>query len=233
MVGLRFLGPVDVVAGGVSVKLGGRVESTVLALIAIGGGPVAPERLIDEVWEESPPETARKTLQTYVWRLRQRLPAGAVERAAGGYVLGAEADVDIREFERLVDAGRGALARREADEARSAFAEATSLWRGAPFEGCVPTQALRASAVRLDELRAMAVEGRLEADLHMGRHAEAVADLEQYVRVAPMREHGWELLMVALTRCGRQADALRAYQRARAELVGRAGVAPGTVLLTL
>ena len=233
VVGLRFLGPVDVVADGVSVKLGGRVESTVLALIAIGGGPVPPERLIDEVWEDSPPETARKTLQTYVWRLRQRLPAGAVERVAGGYVLGAEAAVDISEFERLVDAGGAALARGEADGARSAFAEATYLWRGAPFGGCVPTQALRASAVRLDELRAAAVEGRLEAELHLGRHAEAIGDLEQYVRMAPLREHGWELLVVALSRCGRQADALRAYQRARAELIGQAGVEPGPVLRTL
>ena len=207
---LRFLGPVDVVADGVSVKLGGRLESTVLALIAMGGGPVPPERLIDEVWEDSPPDTARKTLQTYVWRLRQRLPAGAVERVAGGYALGAEAAVDVIEFERLVDAGREALARGEADGARSAFVEATGLWRGAPFGGCVPTQALRASAVRLDELRTTAVEGRLEAELHLGRHAEAIGDLEQYVRVAPLREHGWELLMVALSRCGRQADALRA-----------------------
>ena len=233
LVELRFLGPVDVVADGVSVKLGGRVESTVLALVAMGGGPVPPDRLIDEVWENSPPDTARKTLQTYVWRLRQRLPAGAVERVAGGYVLGAEAAVDISEFERLVDAGGTALARGEADGARSAFAEATCLWRGAPFGGCVPTQALRASAVRLDELRAAAVEGRLEAELHLGRYAEAIGDLEQYVRMAPLREHGWELLVVALSRCGRQADALRAYQRARAELIGQAGVEPGPVLRTL
>ncbi len=230
---LRFLGPVDVVADGVSVQLGGRLESTVLALIAMGDGPVSPERLIDEVWEDSPPVTARKTLQTYVWRLRQRLPAGAVERVAGGYVIGADAAVDISEFERLVVAGGDALARGAEQGARSAFAAAICLWRGAPFGGCVPTPALRASAVRLDELRAAAVEGRLEAELHLGRHAEVIGDLEQYVRVAPLREHGWELLVVALSRCGRQADALRAYQRARAELIGQAGVEPGPALRAL
>jgi predicted ATPase/DNA-binding SARP family transcriptional activator len=228
-----LLGPLEVVTEVGVLDVGGPRERTVLALLALAGGPLSHDRLIDEVWEGPPPRTARKTLQTYVWRLRNALPAGVVATVAGGYELRLEAETELVRFERLVNDGANALGEGDSDRARSAFCEALDLWRGEPFTGCTPTSALQACAVRLDELRARAIEGRIEADLSLGRHADVIGELEEQVRSTPFRERSWELLVLALYRCGRQADALAAYRRARQVLVEQLGIEPGPALQEL
>ena len=150
---VRCLGPLEVVSDGGVLEVGGPRERTVLALLALAGGPVSQDRLIDEVWDGPPPATARKTLQTYVWRLRNALPAGVIATVAGGYELRLESEGELVRFERLVNDGADALAAGDVDRAREAFCEALELWRGQPFTGCAPTGALEACAVRLDELR--------------------------------------------------------------------------------
>ncbi len=230
---VRVLGPLEVAAAGGAVDPGGPKERTVLALLALAVGPVSQDRLIDEVWEGPPPDTARKTLQTYVWRLRSALPAGAIGTVGGGYALRLETETDLVRFERLVNAGADALGDGDPGGARRAFVDALDLWRGEPFGGCAPAGALQACTVRLDELHGRAIEGRIEAELSLGRHAELVGELEEQVRATPFRERSWEMLVLALYRCGRQADALGAYRRARHVLVEELGVEPGPALQEL
>jgi predicted ATPase/DNA-binding SARP family transcriptional activator len=230
---VRCLGPLEVVSDGDELHVGGPRERTVLALLVLAGGPVSRERLLEEVWDESPPASARKTLHTYVWRLRNVLPAGVVAPVAGGYELRLESENELGRFERLVNDGADALGAGEADRARTAFGEALELWRGEPFSGCAPARALQACVVMLGELRARAIEGRIEADLGLGRHADVIGELEEQVRGTPFRERCWELLVLALYRCGRQADALAAYRRARDVLVEQLGIEPGRALQEL
>ena len=233
MLELRFLGPVEIQTEHGITHVGGPKERTVLGLLAVQGGAVSQDRLIDEVWDDPPPASARKILQTYVWRLRTALPDGTLATVTGGYELHLDTEIDLVRFERLVDDAREALGRGDAATARSAFVSALALWRGDPFTACSPARALQACAVRLDELRARAVEGRVEADLALGGHAEVVGDLEEQIRRTPFRERVWEMLVLALYRCGRQADALAAYQRARRVLVDNLGIEPGPALRDL
>jgi predicted ATPase/DNA-binding SARP family transcriptional activator len=230
---VRCLGPVEVVTDEGVLDVGGPRERTVLAVLALAGGLVSQDRLIDDVWEGPPPASARKTLHTYVWRLRNALPAGVVATVARGYELRLASDTDVVRFERLVNDGADAIATGDMDRARTAFSAALELWRGEPFTGCSSSGALQAHAVRLDELRARAIEGRIDADLSLGRHADVIGELEEQVRSMPFRERGWELLVLALYRCGRQADALSAHRRARHVLVEQLGIEPGPALQEL
>ena len=229
---VRLLGSVEIVTEHGQLDAGGPKERTILALLALTGRPVSQDRLIDDVWDE-PPATARKTLQTYVWRLRNSLPAGVVDTTPGGYVLRLETETDLARFERLIDEGADALLAHDPERARAAFRDAIALWRGQPFTGCSSTSALRACAVRLDELHARSIEGLIEAELGLGRHTHVVGELEQLLRITPFRERLWEMLVLALYRCGRQADALRACRRAREALIEELGVEPGPALREL
>ncbi len=227
---VRLLGPVEIVTERGQLETGGPKERTILALLALTGGPVSQDRLIDDVWDGPPPATARKTLQTYVWRIRNSLPAGVVATTPGGYVFWLETETDVARFERLINEGGDALLEHNPERARSVFRDALALWRGQPFTGCASTSALQACTVRLDELHARSIEGLIEAELGLGRHAEVVGELEQLVRMTPFRERLWEMLVLALYRCGRQADALRACRRAREALIEALGVEPGPAL---
>lgn len=230
---LQFLGPVRATSASGVLDLGGPKEHTLLALLATSGGRVSRDRLIDDLWDGSPPATARKTLQTYVWRLRTALPAGAVAMVAGGYELRHAVDTDVARFERLIREGDGALGANDVERARSAFRRGSEMWRGEPFAGCAPSRALQAYSIKLHELLARAVEGRIEADLRAGEHAMVVAELEEQVGATPFRERLWEMLIVALYRSGRQADALVACRRARRVLLDELGVEPGPALSEL
>jgi DNA-binding SARP family transcriptional activator len=178
---------------------------------------VGPDALIDALWGDSPPTSARKTLQTYVSNIRRELGPEVISTAASGYSLGvAVDDVDLGRFRGLVLAAEEARARGAEPEAREQLRAAVALWRGDPFPGAGPGTGLAAEAVRLREEYLTALEARLAADLAAGCHAELVGELETLVREHPFRERLWGHLMVALYRSGRQADALAAYQRARA-----------------
>jgi predicted ATPase/DNA-binding SARP family transcriptional activator len=233
---LWFLGPVQAVRADREVALGGPRQRAVLALLALDAGRVVPAgRLAEEVWRGRPPLGAAKTLRSYVSRLRSVLaPEVAVVSRGGGYVLSAgPGQVDVRRFERLVAEGRAVLSGGEAAAAGNRFREALGLWRGPAFADVSEVEPLAREGARLEELRLVAVEGQLEADLTVGLHAEVAGELERLVAEYPLRERLWYLLMLALYRGGRQADALAAYRRARAMLAGELGLEPGSELRDL
>jgi predicted ATPase/DNA-binding SARP family transcriptional activator len=233
---LRFLGPVQAVRGGHEVPLGGPRQRAVLAVLVLDAGRVVPAgRLVEEVWRGRPPLGAAKTLRSYVSRLRSVLgPEMAVVSRGGGYALSASSgQLDVSQFERLVAEGRAVMGAGEAAAAGNRFREALALWRGPAFADVADVEPLAREGARLEELRLVAQEGRLEADLAVGSHAEVAGELESLVGEHPLRERLWYLLMLALYRGGRQADALAAYQRARAMLAGELGLEPGQELRDL
>jgi DNA-binding SARP family transcriptional activator/Flp pilus assembly protein TadD len=242
---MRFgvLGPLEVDAEAGPVALGGQKERLLLAqLLARPNQVVSAETLIRGLWGEQPPRSAAKTLQSHVVRLRRVLEPGRPRGAAGqilvtrepGYLLRvAPGTLDAARFEELCATARRALARGEAEVAASTLRAALGLWRGRAFEEFADTDFGAAEGDRLGELRLVAIEDRIEADLRLGRHRELVAELEGLVREHPLREGLWAALMLGLYRSGRQADALGAFQRARSTLVEELGIDPGADLRRL
>ncbi len=233
MVEFRILGPVQAVGGGRELGLGGPKRRAVLALLLVAAGQVVPaDRLIEELWGGCPPPGAAGTLRSYVSRLRTLLRPDAVLVAqGGGYALAVKPDqLDASRFERLVGAGRAALERGEAAVAAGRFREALGLWRGRALADVVDVEPLALEGARLEELRLVAVEGRIEADIELGLAADVTGELEGLVAEHPVRERLWRLLVLALYRSQRQADALAAYRRARAMLAAELGIEPGEEL---
>ena len=187
---------------------------------------------MEEVWQGRPPPGAAKTLRSYVSRLRGLLAPEAVLAArGGGYVLSVDPGlVDAGRFERLVAAGQDALSGGDAAAAGGRFREALALWRGRALADVGDVEPLALEGARLEELRLAAVEGRVEADIELGRHAEVTGELERLVVEYPLRERLWRLLVLALYRGERQADALAAYRRARDLLATELGLEPGEEL---
>jgi WD40 repeat protein/DNA-binding SARP family transcriptional activator len=238
----RVLGPLEVEADSGPVALGGPKERRLLAQLLVRPNQVVPvEALVRGLWGPQPPKSAPKTLQAHVVRLRQALEPGRARGAAGqvlvtrdpGYLLRvASGALDTARFEELTAQARHALANDDA-EAAATLREALGLWRGQAFEEFLDTDFGAAEADRLAELRLVALEDRIEAELRLGRHRELVAELEGLVRDQPLRERLWAQLLLALYRSGRQADALLAYQRARSVLVEELGIDPGAELRRL
>jgi predicted ATPase/DNA-binding SARP family transcriptional activator len=233
---VRLLGPVQVVRAGREIRLGGPRPRAVLALLVLEAGRVVPAgRLVEHVWRGSPPPGAAKTLRSYVSRLRVVLdPDATLAARGGGYVLGLEPDkVDAVRFEQLVGAGQAVLGGGEAAAAAGRFRQALGLWRGPALADVCEVEPLAREAARLEELRLAAVEGRIEADIALGLHAEVTGELEGLVAEYPLRERLWRLLVLALYRAERQADALAAYRRARDMLAADLGLEPGEDLRRL
>lgn len=233
---VRLLGPVQIVRAGREIALGGPRQRAVLASLVLESGRVVPAgRLAEEVWRGSPPPGAAKTLRSYVSRLRTLLrPDVELVGRGGGYVLSADPGVvDAVRFERLAASGQAALRRGDPAAAAGCFREALDLWRGPALVGVGEVDSLMREAVRLEELRLAAVEGRIEADIELGLHAEVTGELEGLVAEHPLRERLWRLLILALYRGERQADALAAYRRARDMLAAELGVEPGEELRRL
>lgn len=227
----RVLGPVTVVHEGHAHEIPAPKQRALLAALLTSPNDVASvDRLIDELWGDAPPRSANKTLQTYVSSLR-RVVGTRIETAPTGYrLVVAEDEVDSREFERLAEAGRLALLRGDAPGATRLLGEGLGLWRGRAFDGVDAGIDVRGEAVRLDELRLAVTEDWFEARLIAGEHRVLTSELERLVAREPQRERPWCLLMQALCRSGRDVDALRAFQRARAFLVDQFGVEPGPEL---
>jgi len=231
----RVLGPLEALADGSALKLGGARPRAVLAVLLLNAGQVvSASRLIDEVWAEEPPDTAANLVQGYVSQLRKELGRDTIETREPGYLLRIEHDsLDLHRFERLVSDGSELLERGDAEDAAALLREALALWRGAALADVADEGVLRRAAARLDELRLVALERRIEADLACGRHTELVGELEALATEYPLRERPRALQMLALYRCGRQADALDAYRTARATLVDQLGIEPGAELQEL
>ena len=217
------------------VSLGGPKQRALLGVLLLHANELVPTaRLVDELWGEQPPATAVKTVQVYVSQLRKALGEKAIETRAGGYLLRLDPGaLDSHRFQDLLERGRQLLAENAAEEAAGVLREALGLWRGPALADFQYELFARNEIGRLDELRLAAVEQRLEADLALGRDAEMVGELEALVRDHPLRESLCGLLILALYRAGRQADALAAYQGARARLVDELGLDPSQALQRL
>ena len=209
-------------------------ERVLVATFVLGANQaVSAERLLDALWGEHPPATAANTLQVHVSKLRKKLSSAgaseALERTlSGGYLLHTKADeVDVARFEELVTSASGAPSLVAAQ-----LTQALALWRG-PALADVDSDLLAGEGRRLEELRMLALERRIDAELALGRHAELIAELEALVHAEPFKEGPRRQLMVALYRAGRQADALAAYREAREVLAEELGVDPGPELQAL
>lgn len=215
---VRLLGPVEIDRddGQLHVVAAAKERSLVAALALAGGNPVSADSLIWGLWGEDPPAAARKTLQTYVWNLRQALGSEHLATDPVGYRLVIDPDdVDVHRFRALVRDGDEALRNGATADAQRMLHEALQLWRDNPFTGVAPHTGLAAEAVRLQQERLAALGARIAADLALGLHHALIGELELLVHEHPFHERLWGQLMVALYRCGRQADALAAYERIR------------------
>jgi DNA-binding SARP family transcriptional activator/tetratricopeptide (TPR) repeat protein len=236
---LRLLGPLEVMGEDGPVALSMPKLRTLLVRLALSANDVVSEgRLIEALWGEFAPRTATKTLQNHVLRLRHALGSGrsamTVETVPGGYRLGVSpAEVDVLVAEALVGEARAAAAREDRRHAAACYGEAEALWRGPSLDGFAEEPFAMGEAARLEELRRCVLEERVDAELGLGHHADLVAELEAAVTEEPLRERRWGQLMLALYRSGRQADALRAYQRLRAILGDELGLEPGEALRSL
>jgi DNA-binding SARP family transcriptional activator/Tfp pilus assembly protein PilF len=224
-----ILGALVVSRDGVAVALAGARRRALVCRLAVAGGhAVSAGQLAEDLWEGHPGPGTPATLQSHVSHLRRLLGPGWLVSREGGYALDLGAvEIDAMLFERETEAGLGHLTADDLDEAASLLASALGRWRG-PALADVAGQLWAAGEVtRLEDLRLRATEGLLEARLALGEH-DAVADAaEAAVRGHPLRERLWSLLMLALYRSGRQADALAAYQRLRRHLDDELGLAPG------
>jgi len=230
------LGPLAAWRDGEPVGLGTPKGRVVLALLLSSPGrSITVDALADALWGEAQPKSAAKNLQTYVHRLRQAFgdPARIV-RDGHGYLLRAGRDeVDATRFEDLTASARSAVRDGDAERARELYDQALALWRGPAYAGIGDVPALTAEIARLEELRLRVVEERIDADLRLDRHGELVGELTALTAQHPLRERLWAQLMLALHRCGRRADALGAYLRARDVLAEETGLDPGPQLRDL
>jgi YVTN family beta-propeller protein len=235
MIDFRILGPLEAMDGTRRMSLGGAKQQAVLAILLLNHGEVVSvDRLVDELWGEEPPDTAVKTVQVYVSRLRKELGDGLVVTRGSGYVLDIEpGQLDAARFERLADAGRERLEHGEATAARDLLQRALDTWSGSPLADLAYEEFAQAEIARLGELRLLTLEERIEADLALGRHASLVPELETLVRDHPARERLRAQLMLALYRSGRQADALASYQEARRAFAEHLGLEPSRELQAL
>jgi predicted ATPase/DNA-binding SARP family transcriptional activator len=221
----RILGPLELAHG----RAVGKQGALAGLLLLHANRTLGAERLIEALWGDDRPRSAANLLQGYVSQLRKLLGPERITTVPGGYQASAAADqLDSLRFVRLVDEGREA-----ADPARMSalLAEALGLWRGKLLEGLPLDISVEPEARRLEELRQEALELRLAADLDLGR--SVVVELEVLVAAEPLRERPRELLMLALYRSGRQAEALGQYRRARRALVDELGIEPGQTLKDL
>jgi DNA-binding SARP family transcriptional activator len=237
----RVLGPVQVEEDGVPLALGtGRRLRTLLALfLAHPNQIVATDTLIDQVWSEDPPPTAPTALRVHLTRLRSRLeparpratPSERLVSAPTGYRLRVGNDeLDSLRFEHLLSVGGRAA---EPAVQRDLLTEALGSWRGRAFADVDDVDAVRAEAMRLDELRLGALEDLCDVRLALGEHGAVVPTLQRAVAEQPLRERLAGQLMVALYRSGRQSDALRAFARLRDDLGEELGIEPDTALAQL
>jgi DNA-binding SARP family transcriptional activator len=231
----RTLGELEVRDGENVVPIRGAVQRSVIAVLLVRANTVVRvDDLIDEVWGDHAPESAPKMVQNAVSKLRQNGLGEKLATRAGGYVLQIEpGEVDARRFEQLLDDARLALAEGDPARADALVREAEGLWRGPPFADLGGAPFAQLEIGRLEELRLEAAELAADAGLALGHHSELATRLEKLVAEHPLRERLRQQLMLSLYRSGRQAEALAAYQAARAYLRDELGLEPSPSLQRL
>lgn len=232
----RILGPLEVALSDERVVALGRRERALLGVLLINAGEVvAVERLIDDVWGEAPPSSAKHMVHEYVSRLRIALgDASRIETRAPGYVIACgDGELDSRLFSELAAAARAAANAHDHARALGSYERALALWRGDALAGVQLEGRAQIDVARLDEERRLVAEESFDSALALGRHRELIPELERRVRDEPLRERPRAQLMLALYRAGRQADALERYREGRTLLVEHAGIEPGPELRRL
>ena len=228
------MGPLEVVDGATSLPIAARKQRALLAVLLLNANrTVSRERIVDDLWGDTVPDSARKMVQIYVSQLRKTLPESRLHTRPPGYALelaGDELDLDL--FERLVADGRAALSGGRAGDASALIRRALALWRG-PALAEFSEPFAHPEAARLEELRLTALEWRIEADLAVGRDAEVVGELEALVPRHPLRERLRSQQLLALYRAGRHAEALAGYQSFRRVLADELGIDPSPALKDL
>jgi DNA-binding SARP family transcriptional activator/tetratricopeptide (TPR) repeat protein len=221
----RILGPLEAEDGGQLLSLGSLKQRALLTLLLLQRGEVVSrERLIEQLWDERPPPSADGTLAAYVSRLRKIVGRDRLRSQPTGYQLVIEPDeLDATRFERALRSPH-----RDVEQTVRQLRDALALWRGPALADFAYATFAVSESRRLDELRMVALEERVAGELKLGLHATLVAELEGLVREHPLRERLREQHMLALYRCGRQADALASYQELRRVLTGELGLEPGT-----
>jgi DNA-binding SARP family transcriptional activator len=230
-----ILGPIEVrAAGAVRPIRPGKQRVLLAALLLSANQAVSVDEIAEIFWGLAPPPSARVTIQNYVMRLRQALAdtgSSRISTQSRGYQMRVAAgELDVTRFEALLGSARAAVRDSSWRTAAAEASAALSLWRGEPLAD-VDSEALAArDGPRLAELRLQALEIRIDADLHLGRHAEVIVELQRLIRDHPLRERFHGLLMLTLYRDGRQGEALAAYQHVRRLLVDELGTEPGAGL---
>ena len=226
----RILGPLEVEADGQVLPIGSRQPRALLTVLLLDANRVVSrDRLMEALWGDEPPERATNALQVYVSQLRKALGADVIVTQPLGYLVHvADGELDLERFESLV-----AESRRSEPAAARLLREALSLWRGEPLGDPADVPYVEGERRRLEELRLGTLEARVEADLALGQHAELVPELESLAREHPLRERLRGQLMLALYRCGRQADALEVYRSVRRLLDEELGLKPDDELQRL
>ena len=227
----RILGPVEVSRDGHALRLGGAKERALVAVLLLHANEVvSTDTLIDRLWGGNPPSTVGKALQVYVSRLRKLLGSDALLTRPPGYLMRiGPGELDLQRFEQLVARAQAV----DPETASSLLSEALSLWRGDPLADFAYEAFAQAEIARLEELRFVALEELIEADLALGREAQLVPELESLVTRYPLRERLRGQLMLSLYRSGRQADALAVYQDGRRLLGDELGLEPSEGLKNL
>lgn len=233
----RILGPLEVSHDGRAVPVTGTRQRELLALLLLDAGRVvSSDRLMEELWGANQPAAGSTALRVRVSQLRKALKSGGddmlITRPPGYALLVPRDGLDLWRFERALEEGERAL-RADPQRALDALSRALAEWRGAPLVDVAHASFAQAATVRLEELRASALELRIEAELALGRHATLIGELYALTSEHPLRERLSAQLMTALYRDGRQADALAAYRAARERLVEEIGIEPGPELKAL
>ena len=235
----RLLGPVEVMNDGQAFTVGGARARAVLAMLLLNANRVvSADRLAEELWPGLGPARAAANLQVRLTELRRALrsagEAGRLVTRPPGYVIRVTVDeLDVLRFGRLAAAGRAALTGGDAAGAARLLDDSLALWRGPALADLADPLFAGTERARLEDARLNAVEARVDALLACGRHQETLAELEELTAKHPLRERFWAQRLLALYRCGRQADALRAYRELRAVLAGQLGIEPGPELRQL
>ena len=239
----RILGTFEVAVGGQPLNVGGYKQRAALAVLLLSPNRVVlTDRMIHELWGEDATPQAAGSLQAYISNLRRilepdrapREPARILRSQPGGYLLEVDLDrFDAACFERLAGDGRSRLREGRPEQARESLTQALDLWRGPALADFRDESFAAAEAARLEELRAVALEHRIEADMARGEHRAVTAELQRLVAQEPLREQLWSHLILALYRSGRQGDALAAYRDCRRTLDEELGIEPSPALRQL